>query len=289
MGKRVNLAELALETVPDTYSPSPRMRTVAVAEPATSAAPAAAADRSALPVSEIAANPLNRRAADDTRGEDFAELVETIRRHGVLQPIVVCSAVAFLDRYPQQRGAVAGASWVALIGNRRLAAAAAAGSSMIPALINDDRVNSMYEVMLVENSHRKDLGPIHEAEAMQQVLDHDGCSRRELAGRIGRTHTYVNQRLALLGLIAPLRAALESGSLKIELAREFGGLPATEQEEIAAAGPPYRRPTPGPAYSSRPARRTIAASSPVAAADAIRRVFSPEECAELVRLLQDAV
>ncbi|MDN5913849.1 MAG: ParB/RepB/Spo0J family partition protein [Pseudonocardia sp.] len=233
-------------------------------------------------------NPLNRRSDTDSSGEEFEQLVTTIRTHGVLQPIIVCSTDAFLNRYPDHKPALDGSRWVALIGNRRLQAAAEAGLKRVPALINDDRVSSMYEVMLVENSHRRDLGPLHEAEAMQQVLDDDGCSRRELAGRIGRTHTYVNQRLSLLGLIPPLREAFEAGLLKLESAREFGALPEAEQAQIVDAGLPYRR-TPrstGNAVST-PSRRTITASSPAKTAESIRRLFSVEERIELVRLLSE--
>ncbi|WP_308820174.1 ParB/RepB/Spo0J family partition protein [Pseudonocardia alni] len=296
MGKRVNLAELAREEVPEHYSaPLPAAKPV---EPATTppvaSAPSAIETEpgpatSLLPVGEIVSNPLNQRAAADEEDGEFYELVATIGTHGVLQPIVVCSATAFAERYPDQRGAVDGARWVALIGNRRLRAASVAGLAQIPALVNDDRVASMYEVMLVENSHRKALGPLHEAEAMKRLLDEASISQRALATRIGRTPMYVSQRMALLGLIPALRDAFELGTLKVEHARQFGTLSVREQEAIAAAGPPYRRQPLGPAVVSsetpRRARRSIAVSSPARAAASIREVFTETERAELVRLL----
>ncbi|WP_226379236.1 ParB/RepB/Spo0J family partition protein [Pseudonocardia sp. KRD291] len=240
----------------------------------------------ALAVSQVAANPLNRRSDRDSSGEDFDQLVDTIRTHGVLQPIVVCSTAAFLDRYPKERGGLHGARWVSLIGNRRLQAAAAAGLEQVPALVNDDRVASMYEVMLVENSHRRDLGPLHEAVAMQQVLTESGISQRQLASRIGRSQPYITQRMALLGLIPELRDALDEGLLKVEQGREIGGLPETEQRAIAAAGSPYRRKS-RPTDNGVNTRRTITASSPAKAAESIRRLFGADELAELVRLLSE--
>ncbi|MBC3189558.1 ParB/RepB/Spo0J family partition protein [Pseudonocardia sp. C8] len=244
-----------------------------------------------LPVADIVSNPLNQRAAADDEDAEFYELVATIRGHGVLQPIVVCSAAAFADRYPDEREAVDGASWVALIGNRRLRAATVAGLTRIPAMVNDDRVASMYEVMLVENSHRKALGPLHEAEAMQRLITESGISQRALATRIGRTPMYVSQRIALLGLIPPLREALELGTLKVEQARQFGPLPEHEQQAIAAAGSPYRKRTPGPVEARpeppRRTRRSIAVSSPARAAASIREVFTETERAELIRLLSE--
>ncbi|WP_227012911.1 MULTISPECIES: ParB/RepB/Spo0J family partition protein [unclassified Pseudonocardia] len=300
MGKRVNLAELANEDVPGDYTPPPPPEPTpirgsgptAVPAPAAAPTPEPGPETSMLTVTEIVANPLNQRAVDDMDDADFYELVSTIRGHGVLQPIVVCSASAFLSRYPGHESDLKDARWVALIGNRRLRAAAVAGLTQMPALINDDRVASMYEVMLVENSHRKALGPLHEAEAMQRLLSEAEISQRALAGRIGRTPMYVSQRMALLGLIPSLREALEQGSLKVEQGRQFGGLPEDEQEAIAAAGPPYRKqPLPGTQTETtempRRTRRSIAVSSPARAAASIREIFTETERAELIRLLSE--
>ena len=301
MGKRVNLAELAREEVPDDYLPPPTPKPDAETPTATSTAadtpaatpvPEPGPDTAMLPLADIVSNPLNQRAADDDEDAEFYELVATIRGHGVLQPIVVCSASAFATRYSDQQDFVAGAGWVALIGNRRLRAATIAGLDHIPALVNDDRVASMYEVMLVENSHRKSLGPLHEAEAMQQLLSEAEITQRALATRIGRTAMYVSQRMALLGLIPALREALEVGTLKVEQARQFGGLPEEQQELIATAGPPYRKPTLGSPMPGgqvpRRTRRSIAVSSPARAAASIREVFTETERTELIRLLSES-
>lgn len=302
MGKRVNLAELAREEVPDDYvapattepvDETTSTTTPTVVDPPTAApAPEPGPDTAMLPVADIVSNPLNQRPADDDEDAEFYELVATIRGHGVLQPIVVCSASAFGARYADEQASVGLATWVALIGNRRLRAATIAGLDRIPALVNDDRVASMYEVMLVENSHRKSLGPLHEAEAMHRLLTEAGITQRALATRIGRTAMYVSQRMALLGLIPALREALEIGTLKVELARQFGGLPEDQQELIAAAGPPYRKPTLGSPMPGgqvpRRTRRSIAVSSPARAAASIREVFTETERAELIRLLAES-
>ncbi|MBP2371718.1 ParB/RepB/Spo0J family partition protein [Pseudonocardia parietis] len=301
MGKRVNLAELAREEVPADYSlpatptsgaePTPTETPTTVEPPAPVSEPEPGPDTAMLPVADIVSNPLNQRSGHDDEDAEFYELVATIRGHGVLQPIVVCSASAFAARYTDQQSAVDGATWVALIGNRRLRAATIAGLERIPALVNDDRIASMYEVMLVENSHRKSLGPLHEAIAMQRLLTEADITQRALATRIGRTAMYVSQRMALLGLIPALREALEIGTLKVEQARQFGGLPEDQQELIAAAGPPYRKPTLGSPLPGgqipRRTRRSIAVSSPARAAVSIREVFTETERAELIRLLSE--
>jgi ParB family transcriptional regulator, chromosome partitioning protein len=291
VGRRVNLAAIAQETPPDVAieaaaappvvsgsSESAVLQSVPVSE---EAAVSAGAD---LPIAEIASNPLNRPGADDEGDDDeFRELVDTIRTHGVLQPILVCTAEVFGSRYPDHRDAIDGARWVALIGNRRLKAATEAGLKHLPAVVNDERVTSMYEVMLVENGHRKNLSPLDEAQAMSRVVDEEGISQRELSRRIGRTAMYVSQRLALLGLIPELRDALRVGILKVELARQFGTLSEAEQQAIVDAGQPYRRQQ---AQSPKAqATRRISAATPEQAADSIRKLFSPDELAELLRLL----
>lgn len=297
-GKRVNLADLAREEVldfapssrngfPETPSPVPPVTTLAAGDTVDQGTAADAADlgESVLAIADVAANPLNRPGADDeTDDDEFRELVDTIRTHGVLQPILVCSAAAFTEKYPDHSDAINGARWVALIGNRRLRAATLAGLADIPAVVNDERVTSMYEVMLVENGHRKNLSPLDEAQAMSRVINEEGITQKELARRVGRTAMYVSQRLALLGLIPTLRDALAVGILKVELARQFGTLSEDEQQAIVDAGQPYRRQPVNP--DARPvATRRISASTPQQAADSIRKLFSPDELAELLRLL----
>ncbi|WP_103380754.1 ParB/RepB/Spo0J family partition protein [Pseudonocardia dioxanivorans] len=287
MGKRVDLAALAQEEVPD-FAPTIRQPAPLqeVPPPAPDGQPEVAdLGESTLPLADIAPNPLNRPGAEDeTDDDEFRELVDTIRTHGVLQPILVCSAEAFTSKYPDHAGAIDGASWVALIGNRRLRAAADAGLTAVPAVVNDDRITSMYEVMLVENGHRKNLSPLDEAEAMSRVLKEEHITQKELARRVGRTAMYVSQRLALLNLIPELRNAFAVGILKLELARQIGTLPEDEQQAIADAGQPYRLQPAGGVKSGVSTRR-ISAGTPQQAAESIRKLFTPDELAELIRLL----
>ena len=265
---KVDLATLASADVPDS---SPR-----------AARPAGATE---LPIHMVAVNPLNQRTSGDEDAAELEALAATIREHGVLQPLMVATASAFLTRYPDQHEALADARWVALIGNRRLQAAQLAERRTVPALINDEHADSLFEVMLVENSHRRDLAPLREAEAMRRVLDHNGgVSRRELARRIGRSHTYINQRLALLTLIPALRDALESGSLMVERARDLGEMTEDEQQAVADAGPPWRSGN-GVSTPRAPRRVTLPRDDPAAAARSIREAYTGDELAELIRLL----
>ena len=186
MGK-VDLASLAGADVVDSAPRSRGRRQSGVTE---------------LAIDEVAANPLNQRTPADEDQVELEAMADTIAAHGVLQPLVVVTTTAFVAAYADHGAALGDARWVALIGNRRLAAARLAGRHHVPVVVNDGQVGSMFEVMLVENGHRRDLAPLREAEAMSRVLDGEGITRDELAKRIGRTGAYVTQRMHLLGLIA---------------------------------------------------------------------------------------
>lgn len=243
-----------------------------------------------LPLEQIATNPLNARTEADEDRAELQHLADTIAARGVLQPIVVCSVDAFLAQYPDQRAGVAGAAWVALIGNRRVAGSRLAGATSIRAVVDVDTLGSIDEVMLVENGARRDLHPLREAEALgrlrHQLKEREGSindgSLTDLARRIGMTRAYVQQRLNLLGLIPELRAALEAGTLLIARARELGTLDEEEQRRIAMAGPPWRG---GNRVTTAPRARALPRGDPEAAARSIREVYSGDDLVRLVALL----
>lgn len=278
MGKRVNLADLAVDDFTPAVPARPPLESVPAAP-----APASTGTRD-VPIATVALNPLNKRP--EGGDEELAELAETIREHGVIQPLVVCSVERYLREFPEQAESVTGADWVVLIGNRRLRASRMAALDTVTIVVNDDRVTSMYEVMLVENGQRRELPPVLEAEAMAEVLNSSAISRRELARRIGKSHMYITQRMALLKLVPELRGALERGELTIERAREFGELPEAEQRAIVAAGAPYRRVREAETVT-RSAVKSIRVSTPAAAAESIRKTFNRDELTELVRLLSE--
>lgn len=308
MGKRINLAALAQDDFyePPPADPAPAPQTA----PTTSSAPAAEQPvepeaplvaptrlRAAEPIAETPAseaggtrtvalstlttNPLNKRHPGDD--DQLLEMAETIRQHGVIQPLVVCSAEAYLTAFPEQRAVIGDAQWVTLIGNRRLGAARLVPLDEVAIVVNDDQVTSMYEVMLVENGQRKDLPPVLEAEAISEALKATGISQRELARRIGKSHMYVSQRLSLLKLIPEFRELFERGVLTVERARQLGELSIDDQNAVYAGGPPYQKQV---RYGgSRPGAKVIRVTSPAVAAESIRAKFNDEELAQLVHFL----
>lgn len=297
MGKHINLADLADEDfyVPDTTptSTDPQHEILSPTGPpsASATSPTAAwpeSDWMLVPIDSIALNPLNARYPGED--EEIEGLAETIRgRTKVIQPMVVCTAAAFADQFPDQATAIGDTPWVVLIGNRRLMASRrAAVDDHVRVIVNDDLAASMHLAMLIENGHHRSLPPLLEAEAMTEAMRQHGFSQRELARRLGKSHPYVIQRLALLKLIAPLKSAFERGELKIELARQLGELSPAEQRRVVEAGKPYRLPG-GNGVTTRSTRaRTIRVSTPAIAAASIRERFSADELTELIRLLTEA-
>jgi ParB family chromosome partitioning protein len=132
----------------------------------------------AVPLDRIDANPAQPRRHFDANA--LAELADSIRKHGVLQPVIVCRGNA--GRY------------LLMAGERRLRAAKLAGLSVLPALIRDD---DPIEVAMIENLQREDLSPLEEAEGLGSLIDQYGYTHEVLADLIGKSRPYVSNTLAL--------------------------------------------------------------------------------------------
>lgn len=245
-----------------------------------------------VPVSAIAHNPRNPR---DGYG-DIGELADSIQQVGVLQPLGVVSAELFLAHYPGHETGIGECRWVALAGNRRLAAAHRVGLAEVPVHVLDGLGEDaqLDEAPLIENIHREALPPLREAAALELLVQRHG-SQRKAAARIGKSQGFISQRLALLRLPEELRAAVSDGTLTVEVARAIAALPAEVQQQIVDAGPPYRLPGSAPAGGKKRGRGAspgawvirVNAHEPDKLAAALRDKLSPEERAEVARLLTD--
>lgn len=131
-----------------------------------------------LPLALIDANPAQARQHFDEAA--LQELADSIVACGVLQPIVVRPVG---DRYQ------------VVAGERRTRAARLAGEVMISAIIRELTDEHAAYIVAVENLQREDLTPADEARWLQNLLDLTGCSQRELARRLGKSHEYVSKRL----------------------------------------------------------------------------------------------
>ena len=161
---------------------------------------------------------LNPRSAGDA--DKLAELTESIRQHGVLQPILVAPA--------NEEG-----TYVVIAGHRRLAAARAAGLSELPAVVREQQGGAL-ELAVVENVQRANLNPIEEARAFERVLRDGGLSQKRLAELLNVSPALVAERLRLLRLPDDVQEAIASGAIPTRLGKHLEPI-AKVSGEIASA------------------------------------------------------
>jgi ParB family chromosome partitioning protein len=137
--------------------------------------------------------------------DTLAELSESIREKGVIQPILV--------RRKSSAKTASGDQFQILVGERRYRAAKIAGLSEIPAIIVDASDRDALELALVENVQREDLNPMEEARAYERLMREFDLGQEEVSKRVGKSRASVANSLRLLKLPSEIQDALESGSL----------------------------------------------------------------------------
>ncbi|GAB1431509.1 ParB/RepB/Spo0J family partition protein [Spirochaetota bacterium] len=135
----------------------------------------------------------------------IAELAESIKRHGIIQPLVV-----ELDGPDSYR---------IIAGERRWRAAKAAGLAELPVIVKEYGHDKRLEIALVENVQREDLNPVDEAEAYRQLMEASALTQEEVAERVGKSRPAIANSLRLLSLSAEAKEALRSGSISAGHAR----------------------------------------------------------------------
>jgi len=172
---------------------------------------------STLAIGEIEPNPDQPRK--DFTPEALSQLAESIKEHGILQPLVV---------RPRPSG-----RYQIVAGERRWRAARVAGLTELPVVIKELTDEQACEVALVENLVRADLNPIEEALAIKNLMDNFSMTQERVAQRIGRSRPAVANSLRLLSLPEKLRPMLENGSLSSGHARAL--LTLSEADAVTAA------------------------------------------------------
>src|SRR3989344_2646476 len=163
-------------------------------------------------VSKIAANPDQPRRDFDK--EALAELATSIRKYGVLQPLLVSKV-----EVASAKGI--DVSYNLIAGERRLRAARQAGLPHVPVIIRDDfkQDKERLEVALIENVQREDLNPIEEAEAYARLSKDFGLTQKEIAEKVGKSREVVANTIRLLNLPEDIRASLREGKIPRASAR----------------------------------------------------------------------
>lgn len=160
-----------------------------------------------LDVDLIQPNPLQPRGLIPP--DSLRELVESLREHGIIEPLVVAKTPA---------------GYQIIAGERRWRAAKLAGLSTVPVVIKETTSRGMLEMAIVENVQREDLNPIERAQAFQRLIEEFGLPLLEISKRIGKSESYVSNTIRLLALPDAIKDGLISGAISEGHARAIAGL-----------------------------------------------------------------
>ena len=136
-----------------------------------------------IPLNKIKSNAEQPRKSFDN--ERIAELAESIKHHGIIQPLILMKE---------------NEDYVIIAGERRWRAAKMAGLKEVPAIIMDNKKKEVLEVSLIENIQRQDLNPIEEALAYKRLIDEFKLTQEELSKRIGKSRTTITNCMRLINL-----------------------------------------------------------------------------------------
>ena len=153
--------------------------------------------------------------------EQLAELVDSIKEHGIIQPLIVRET---------QNG-----KYELIAGERRWRASGILGLSTVPAIIREASDKDVLELALIENLQREDLNPMEEAAGFQSLIETYHMTQEEAAQRVGKSRSAVTNALRLLGLTPSVRKLVEEGKLSAGHARALVPLSPSLQESAANA------------------------------------------------------
>lgn len=195
-----------------------------------------------------------RRRFDE---EALAELAESLKTHGIIQPLVVRARKDRVDRYE------------IVAGERRWRAAQRAGLDQVPVLVRAISDQEALALALVENVQRQDLSPIEEADAYRRLMEDYGLTQDSVAGLVGRSRPQISNMLRLLRLPPAVREMVSEGQLSAGHARALINTPDPEAlaERIVREGLTVR--------DAERLAQTAAASAPAQAATETRAMRDP--------------
>ncbi len=152
--------------------------------------------------------------------ESLQELTQSIREHGILQPLLVSASDAE-------------GTYQLIAGERRLRAARLAGLSRVPVVVKEAATHERLELALVENLQRQDLSPLEEGQAYRRLAEEFGMSQEAIATRVGRSRTAIANTMRLLTLSDEIKAGLAAGAISEGHARALLGLKSEEDRRAA--------------------------------------------------------
>lgn len=170
-----------------------------------------------IQLSELRPNPYQPRHEFDEVA--LNELSESIKLHGVLQPIIVRKSIKGYD---------------IVVGERRYRASKLAGKVKIPAIVKQLTDTQMMELAVIENLQREDLNPLEEAKSYQFLMDKLNLTQAETADRLGKSRPYIANMLRLMNLPQAVKTMIDEKKITGGHGRTLLGL-KTEKEMIKVA------------------------------------------------------
>jgi len=164
-----------------------------------------------LDVNELNPNPLQPRGS--ITPESLVDLIDSIKEHGVLEPLVVAKTPA---------------GFQLIAGERRWRASKLAGLTHVPVIIRETTPKGMLEMALVENVQRVDLNALDRAKGFERLLNEFGLTTSEVAVKIGKSVAYVSNSIRLLTLPDALKDGLLSGLISEGHARALAAIEDTD-------------------------------------------------------------
>ncbi len=213
-------------------------------------------------LTQIVPSPLQPRK--EFAAEALQELVDSIRQHGIIQPLIV--------RLVEGRHEL-------IAGERRWRAAEKLGLADVPVIVREATDLDVLELSLIENLQREDLNPIEEAQAYARLAGEFGLRQEDIAQKVGRSRAAVANSLRLLDLHPQVQAWVTQGLLSVGHAKVLLGLKAQE-EQLAVAETVLRRSSP-----VRDAERLVARQ--LGTIRRRKRVVSPDATSAVVADLQN--
>ena len=165
-------------------------------------------------IDELRTNPYQPRKIFDEKA--LEELSNSIKEHGVFQPIIIKKSIK---------------GYEIIAGERRVKASKMAGLKTIPAIIRDFNDTQMMEIALLENLQRENLTAIEEAQAYQKLQETLGLTQEELATRIGKSRSHITNMLGLLTLPKIIQDDLNNKKITMGHARVLSKLENSEQQK----------------------------------------------------------
>ncbi|MEK5059963.1 ParB/RepB/Spo0J family partition protein [Paenibacillus shunpengii] len=160
-----------------------------------------------IPLSQLRANPYQPRKTFDE--DSIQELAESIRQHGVIQPIIVRSVLK---------------GYEIIAGERRFRASQFCGKSTIPAVVRNFTEQQVMEIALIENLQRENLNAMEVAVAYQGLMDQFSLTQEELSMKVGKSRSHIANFLRLLALPEEVKEHVSRGTLSMGHARAIVGI-----------------------------------------------------------------